>query len=168
MLDLVSYPPRLAEILNQFGSLATEDGRVELLLSYAEQFHEVPPHVAVRPFPEGHRVRFCESEAYVWSVEQPDHTLEFYFAVENPSGVSAKALAAILEKGLSGATPAQVAQVSEDIVYHVFRQNISMGKGMGLMSMVQTVRAIARQLHEGNHATGSGGRSATLAEPSSE
>ena len=42
----------------------------------------------------------CESEAYVWAVPNADGTLELHFAVENPSGVSAKALAAILQKPL--------------------------------------------------------------------
>lgn len=144
MPDHASYPPGLAEILKLFASVTNEDERVGLLLSYAEQFREVPPKIAARPFDVSHRVQFCESDAYVWAVEQPDHTLKFYFAVENPSGVSAKALAAILDKGLSGTTPIQAAQVSEDIVHKVFRQNISMGKGMGLMSMVQTVRALAK------------------------
>ena len=31
-----------------------------------------------------------------------------------------------------------------DIVEQIFRQDISMGKGMGLMSMVQAVAALAR------------------------
>jgi hypothetical protein len=35
--------------------------------------------------------------------------------------------------------------VSPDIVERIFRQNISMGKGMGLMSMVLAVQALARQ-----------------------
>jgi hypothetical protein len=34
--------------------------------------------------------------------------------------------------------------VSPDIVEQIFRQNISMGKGMGLMSMVQAVRSLAK------------------------
>jgi hypothetical protein len=38
----------------------------------------------------------------VWALKKPDDTLKLYFAVENPSGVSAKALAAILDKTLSG------------------------------------------------------------------
>ena len=35
------------------------------------------------------------------------------------------------------------AQVTPDIVEKIFRQNISMGKGLGLMSMVQAVRTLA-------------------------
>jgi sulfur transfer protein SufE len=68
------------------------------------------------------------------------------FAVENPSGVSAKALAAILESTLSGLSPEEIASVDPEIVEQIFRQNISMGKGMGLMSMVQAVRALAKRV----------------------
>ena len=70
--------------------------------------------------------------------------MKLYFAVENPSGISAKALAAILDKTLSGLPASEIATVNCDIVEQIFRQNISMGKGMGLMSMVQAVQALAK------------------------
>ena len=118
--------------------------RSSLLLSYADQFKEVPPDVATRPFDCNHHVPQCESDAYAWAVKRPDGTLKLHFAVENPSGVSAKALATILDRTLSGLPASDVAQVSPDIVERIFRQNISMGKGMGLMSMVQAVQALAK------------------------
>ena len=117
--------------------------RTDLLLSYADQFKEVPAGIATRPFPESHHIPQCESDAYVWAVKNPDGGLKFYFAVENPSGISARALATILDKTLSGLPPEQIAQVSPEIVEKLFRQNISMGKGLGLMSMVQAVRTLA-------------------------
>jgi len=64
--------------------------------------------------------------------------------VENPSGVSARALAAILDRTLSGLPASEIARVGPDIVERIFRQNISMGKGMGLMSLVQAVQALAK------------------------
>jgi sulfur transfer protein SufE len=79
----------------------------------------------------------------VWALKQPNGTLKLHFAVENPSGVSARALGAILDRSLSGLPPEQIAEVTPDIVEQIFRQNISMGKGMGLMSMVQAVRSLA-------------------------
>jgi cysteine desulfuration protein SufE len=91
-------------------------------------------------------VPFCESEAFVWAEKRDDGTAKFHFAVENPSGVSAKALAYILDRTLSGAPLEQVMRISPDIVSTIFRQNISMGKGMGLMAMVQTVQKLARDL----------------------
>src|SRR5215831_13887531 len=118
--------------------------RTSMLLSYADQFKEVPPAVATRPFPKSHQVPQCESDAYVWAHRQADGTLQLYFAVENPSGVSAKALAAILDKTLSGLPASEIARLNTDIVEKIFRQNISMGKGLGLMSMVQAVQTLAK------------------------
>jgi cysteine desulfuration protein SufE len=139
------YPDKLNEFLDIWGLTTDESERASNLISYADFFKEVPPEIARRPFPKEHQVPFCESEAYVWTVLRPDGTLKFYFAVENPSGISAKALAVILDKTLSGAPPEQVAKISPDIVEKIFRHNISMGKGMGLMSLVQTVRRLATQ-----------------------
>lgn len=149
------YPDRLQALLDVFAGVTDPHERTQLLLDYAKRFREVPPEVATRPFPQDHQVRHCESEAYVWAVPQGDGTLRLHFAVESPSGVSAKALAAILERTLSGLPAADIARVDPEIVERVFRQNISMGKGMGLMSMVQTVQALARRAAAGNPAASS-------------
>jgi cysteine desulfuration protein SufE len=140
-----TYPGRLDEVMAVVSMATDPADRADLLLSFAGRFREVPPEVASRPFPEINRVPACESEAYAWGVLQDEGTLTLHFAVENPSGVSAKALAAILDRGLSGFPPSEVAAVSPDIVYDIFRRDISMGKGMGLMSMVRAVQVIARQ-----------------------
>ena len=136
-------PPSLQKLLDTFALFPDPADRTELLLSYADQFREVPPEVAQRPFDKSHQVPQCESDAYAWAVKRPDGTLALHFAVENPSGVSAKALAAILQKTLSGLTPEEIASISPEIVEQIFRQNISMVKGMGLMGMVNAVRALA-------------------------
>lgn len=140
----MTLPPTLQAALDTFEMFSDPADRTSLLLSYADQFKEVPPQVASRPFAREHLVPHCESEAYVWAHKQPDGTLKLYFAVENPSGVSAKALAAILDRSLSGLPPAEIATVTPDVVEKIFRQNISMGKGLGLMSMVQAVRSLAK------------------------
>jgi cysteine desulfuration protein SufE len=137
-------PEKLDQLLDTFDMFPDPADRTGMLLSYSDQFKEVPPEIATRPFPTDHQVPQCESDAYVWAVKRPDGTLQLYFAVENPSGVSARALAAILDRTLSGRPASEIAQVSTDIVERIFRQNISMGKGMGLMSMVQAVQALAK------------------------
>jgi cysteine desulfuration protein SufE len=136
-------PEKLQQLVEMFQMFDPAD-RTNLLLSYADQFREVPASVATRPFPPSHQVPQCESDAYVWANKQPDGTVKLFFAVENPSGVSAKALAAILDKTLSGLPAAEIATVNCDIVEKIFRQNISMGKGMGLMAMVNAVQALAK------------------------
>ncbi len=139
------YPKKLKETLEFFETLTDQNDRVNVLLDFADKFKEVPKEIASRPFDRSHLVPHCESEAYVWIKKQQDGTLKYYFAVENPSGVSAKALAKVLDDSLSGERPEVIAQVNEDIVYKIFRQNISMGKGLGLMSLVQAVAALAKQ-----------------------
>jgi cysteine desulfuration protein SufE len=136
-------PEKLQQLVDTFQMFDPAD-RTGLLLSYADQFKEVPPSIASRPFSKSHQIPQCESDAYAWAQKMPDGTLKLYFAVENPSGVSAKALAAILDKTLSGLPAREIATITPDIVEKIFRQNISMGKGMGLMSMVDAVRALAK------------------------
>jgi cysteine desulfuration protein SufE len=140
---------KLNTLLEAFDEFPDPADRTDMLLGYADQFKEVPPDVARRPFPESHHVPQCESDAYAWAVPQNDGTLKLHFAVENPSGVSAKALATILDKTLSGLPPSEIATVNTDIVERIFRRNISMGKGMGLMSMVDAVRALAKRADKG-------------------
>ena len=136
---------KLNALLEAFDEFPDPADRTDMLLSYADQFKEVPPDVARRPFADASKVPQCESDAYAWAIAQPDGTLTLHFAVENPSGISAKALATILDKTLSGLPAHEIATVNTDIVERIFRRNISMGKGMGLMSMVDAVRALARR-----------------------
>ena len=136
---------KLTDLLSAFDQFPDPADRTDMLLSYADQFKDVPPEVATRPFPERNHIPQCESDAYVWALKQPDGSLTLYFAVENPSGISARALATILDKTLSGLPAAEIASVNSDIVERIFRRNISMGKGMGLMAMVDAVRTLARR-----------------------
>ena len=137
-------PEKLQQLIEMFQMFDPAD-RTSMLLSYADQFKEVPPSIATRPFPKSHQVPQCESDAYVWARKQPDGTMQLYFAVENPSGISARALAEILDRTLSGLPASEIATVDCGIVEQIFRQNISMGKGMGLMAMVNAVQALARR-----------------------
>jgi cysteine desulfuration protein SufE len=111
----------------------------------SKRFRPVPERIAARPFSEDHRVPACDSEAFVWAEDLEDGTLRFHFAVENPQGISAMALAVILDETLSGQLPSRVAAVSPDIVYRIFGQELSMGKSLGLMGMVSMVHALAEK-----------------------
>ena len=139
---------KLEQLLETFDAFPDPADRTGLLLSYADQFREVPPEVATRPFPEKNHIPQCESDAYIWALKNPDRTLKLHFAVENPSGVSARALATILDRTLSGLPARDVATVDCGIVERIFRRNISMGKGMGLMAMVDAVRLLAKRAAE--------------------
>lgn len=138
-------PEKLSNTLETLDLVSDRSERIQLLIDIAERFKEVSPRLAQRPFGEDHRVPACESEAYVWGEPRQDGTLDFHFAVENPQGISAKAMAVLLGDSLSGAPPEQVAAVPQDIVYRVFGRELSMGKSMGLMGMVSMVNNLAKK-----------------------
>ncbi len=142
---MTEYPEKLQQILEDFRWITDRDEWAAYLIEIADRFQPVPERIATSPYPEDHRVPFCESEAYVWAEDRPDGTLKFHFAVENPQGLSAKAMAAILDETLSGQPLEQVAQVSDEIVLAIFGKNVSMGKGQGLMGLVAMVREAARK-----------------------
>ncbi len=137
-------PERLERWLATLETLERSD-RMQMLIDMAGRFPHVPQRLAQRPYPKERRVPGCESEAYVWAEPKADGTLTYYFAVENPQGISAMALAALLGDGLSGAPLEEVAAVPADVVYRIFGRELSMGKSLGLMGMVNMVRAAARQ-----------------------
>src|SRR5262249_2630107 len=104
----------------------------------------VPATVATRPFPEEQRAPRCESEAYVFATDRPDGSMDLWFAVENPQGLSAKAWAVILRQTLSGQPLEDIARVPQDTVFRIFGREISMGKGMGRVGMLEVVQHEAR------------------------
>ena len=138
-------PEKLNQTLDALSMIPDRSERIQLLIDIAERSQDVPPRVATRPFPEEHRVPACESEAFVWAERRPDGNLDFHFAVENPQGISAKAMAVILRDTLSGQPLDQVAAVPQDVVYKVFGNELSMGKSMGLMGMVGMVSTLAKK-----------------------
>jgi len=138
------YPPKLAELVDLLSLVGGRNERIQVLIDTAERFREVPERVARRPFPEDHKVPACESEAYVWAEPLADGTLKFHFAVENPQGISARAMAVILDETLSGEPADEVAKVSGEVIYDVFGRELSMGKSMGLMGMVAMVARSAK------------------------
>ncbi len=139
-------PPKLAAFLENLAFFPDRSDRIQFLISVADKYEEVPEEVATRPFPKERQAPHCESEAYVWALPQPDGTLRLHFAVENPQGVSAMAMAAILEDTLSGCTPEEILRVPSDLPYEIFGRELSMGKTMGLLGMVAMVRSAARRL----------------------
>ncbi len=142
----MNNPEKLQDFIDTISLLPEENERVNILIDFAEKFKEVPPEIAQKPYPEKNKVPFCESGAFVWTKMQPDNTLKLYFAVENPQGISAKALAAILDKTLSGEKPQNLINLSEEIVNQIFGQNLSLRKNMGLTGIIQMIRRDAKNL----------------------
>lgn len=137
------HPERLAKFLRLIERTHDRQERIQLLIDIARRFQPVTPAIATPPYAEQFKVPACESQAYVFPQPNTDGTLTFHFAVEDPQGSSAMALAVILRDALSGAPLDQVAAVSPDIVYEIFGRELSMGKSMGLTGMVRLVTSLA-------------------------
>lgn len=136
-------PAALEELAAEFESL-DRGLRTESLIEYADQFEEVAPAIATRPFPEANRAPRCESEAYVFPVERADGTFDLHFAVENPQGLSAKAWAVILRDTCAGRPLEELVAIPGDVLQRLFGRDLSMGKGQGLLGMLEVVQHAAR------------------------
>lgn len=77
--------------------------------------------------------------------DNEDGTLQYHYDVLNPQGLSAMAMSVILGEACSGAPLEKVANIQEDIVFEFFGKNISMGKGRGLIGILNMMKAAARQ-----------------------
>jgi len=138
-----SLPAPLAEVVAEVEGV-DRGLRTELLVEYADQFEEVSPEIAKRPFPEVSRAPRCESEAFIFVTDRPDGTFDLHFAVENPQGLSAKAWAVIMRDTFSGQPLEQVATTPQDVIFKIFGKDLSMGKGQGLIGMLELVQHAAR------------------------
>jgi cysteine desulfuration protein SufE len=139
------YPEKLQNAIDELALIEDPQDKMEFLIDYADKFKEVPEEIARRPFPAETKVPFCESEAYVFTVEQDNGSLKFYFAVDNPNGVSAKALAQIFSSTLHCVKPEDILKIPPDVVYKIFGQNLSMGKNLGLTGILQMIKRDAKK-----------------------
>ncbi len=147
-----AIPEKLADLVEDMESITDRHERADLLIELADRFAEVkvPAEIAVKPYDEVHKAPACESDAYVWAIDQPDGTLKYYFDVLNPQGLSAMAMSVILAENVSGQPLDQVIAVSDDVVFKLFGKELSMGKGAGLMGILALVRAEAKHRLQAN------------------
>ncbi len=145
----MSLPAKLQERLETLALFPDRADRIELLISISEGFRPVEPEIAAPPYDEAHRVPGCESEAFVWAFVGAQG-LEHRFVVLNPQGISAMAMAAILQEDLRGAPAAELQSVQDDLVYEIFGRELSMGKTMGLTGMVAMARVLGLRALQGS------------------
>ncbi len=146
---MAELPPKLQRLLEDLRRIEDRTDRIQLLIDVADRFRAVPAELATRPYPPERLVPHCESEAYFWATPLPGGRQRYRFAVENPQGISAKAMAVILDETLSGEPLEAVATVPMELPYEIFGRELSMGKSMGLLGMVGLVKhAAAERLGE--------------------
>ena len=135
-------PKKLSDLLSEFSEIEDQELKMELLIEFGEKFKPVPQKIATQPYPEDNRVKGCESEAFIFPELNQNGTINFHFAVENPQGISAKAMAYILQDTLSGQDLCEVINISEEVAYQLFGRSLSMGKGLGLTGMIKMLKEL--------------------------
>jgi sulfur transfer protein SufE len=147
-------PGPLQEILDGLGGLADRGDRIRSLVSFAEAYSGPDPSAGHRPMDQAHLVPGCEIDIYAWVDVDSDGNVTLDFAVLNPQGVSAKALAVILKRGLEGQPLSSVALVPDDLISRLFGGEVSVGTTIGLTNMVRLVKALAERLEPTEPGTG--------------
>ena len=129
-------PPALQSQIDDLSCLERTD-RIDYLIAIGEEYQNFSE--AEVPREEVRKVPGCESEVFLAS-EAYENGRRFRFAVDNPQGISAMAMAMILDRGLSGVAPNLIQEVPEEIVYDIFGRELSMGKSLGLKGMIQMLK----------------------------
>jgi cysteine desulfuration protein SufE len=136
------YPAKLQEMLDDLAMFPERAERIDALISIGDGFKN--PDASVVPRTPETRVPGCESEVFITS-SPLGQGRKFLFGVDNPQGISAMALAQILDSTLSGEPASEVEKVSEEVVFEIFGRELSMGKSLGLTNMVKMVKQEARK-----------------------
>lgn len=137
----IPIPVKLQEVLEIFEETLERDERSELLLYWAEKFKEVPDSIMKRPFQEKFRVPSCESQAFVFSQPNGKDSLNFYFAVENPQGISAKSVCALIQETVSGAPVEEILCLDPEIIFKLFgRKQLGIARSEGLRAIIKIVK----------------------------
>jgi cysteine desulfuration protein SufE len=140
---MAEIPPKLARMREMFKGME-RSRRIQMLIDIGETYKPVPPEIASQPYPEERKVPACESQAYVWAIDQ-DGSIKYHFAVENPQGVSAMATAALIDRTCSGAPLEQIVAIPNDIIFEIFGEELSIAKNLGLTNMLAMCKHEAKK-----------------------
>jgi cysteine desulfuration protein SufE len=136
----VPIPAKLQEYLDDLAIFTDRQDHIEYLIALADDYKHPDATSFVRK--DEKKVPGCESEVFIEAAPN-GNSIDYRFAVDNPQGISAMAMAAILQSSLSGAPKTEIAAVDEDIVFKIFGNELSMGKNLGLTNMVRIVKRLA-------------------------
>jgi cysteine desulfuration protein SufE len=139
--EIVPIPAKLQEYLDDLAIFTDRQDHIEYLIALSDDYKHPDASSFVRS--EDKKVPGCESEVFIEAISN-DSSIEYRFAVDNPQGISAMAMAAILQSSLTGAAKDEIAAVDEDIIFKIFGNELSMGKNLGLTNMVRIVKHLAQ------------------------
>lgn len=139
-----AVPEGIRSVLDDLAFLEDRRARMEYLISLGESYQAADEREVPRR-PET-KVPGCESEVFFHALPIDSNHIRVRYAVDNPQGISAMAMAKVLEDGVAGATVEEVREIPENLAEQMFGRELSMGKGMGLGHMVRMAKDAARRV----------------------
>jgi cysteine desulfuration protein SufE len=141
-----AIPPRLKEIVDEFGWAEGQE-KLELLLEYSEKMPPLPDWLNKNTNME--QVHECMTPVFVHA-EQENGGMHFYFDVP-PESPTVRGYAAILGKGLQGATPEEIINLPADFYHQMGLQKVlSPQRLRGITAILNYLKRLARQRLPGN------------------
>jgi len=125
--DPAAEPARLTEIVEEFQDFEPRE-RLEALLDFSDRMAPLPAELAAKRDADAHRVHECQTPVFLW-VEVRDGRVAIFGDVA-PESPTVKGFVALLIDALSGASPAEVAAVREDLL-----QRLGLVDVLGMMRM---------------------------------
>jgi cysteine desulfuration protein SufE len=135
---------RLDEIASEFSDLEPRE-RLELLLDFAEHLPEVPEALRAERDVGDHRVHECMTPVYLWVVSEEGHVR--IHAEVAPEAPTVQGFVGILVDAFSGAEPAEVLNVSPDILQRLgLIEALGMVRMRGLSAIFNRIRATVAKM----------------------
>lgn len=108
---MMSIPPKLQEIVDDFASMSREE-KLETLIGYAESLPPLPERLRearskMEAVPE------CMTPVFLFAEKQADGGIVFHFDIP-PQSPTVRGLASILHSGLNGTTLQEIISVPAD------------------------------------------------------
>lgn len=137
-------PPRLAEIIEEFGWLEGQE-KLELLLEYSERMEPLPDWLDKTTNMD--QIHECMTPVFVHA-ETKNGGMQFYFDVP-PESPTVRGYAAILGEGLQGATPEEVLDVPPTFYQLMgLHKVLSMQRLNGITAILAYLKRLAEQERE--------------------
>jgi sulfur transfer protein SufE/stress-induced morphogen len=145
-IESLGLTPQLESMTKAFGSIPDEKTRYKQLLYMAGQLKPMDPNLMI---PEN-KVPGCLSTVYVdcTSSKNEDGEVVLDYVGES-DGVLTKGLVALLVRGLSGCTPAQIEKVNPEFISAAkITQSLTPGRNNGFLNMLAVMKKKASQALE--------------------
>ena len=130
---------KLDELIDEVAELDPSE-KLEWLVEFADELPQISAARAVHPFPETCRVQECQTPVFLW-VDVIDGRVHLEADVP-PKSPTVRGLVALVVVGVTGATPAEVMQLPDDLL-SVLGLNGALG-----MNRQQGVRGLMARLKQ--------------------